>query len=341
MSKITIKEIAKRAGVSVGTVDRVLHNRGEVADSTRQLVLKIAKEGNYTTNVFARNLKLNKEYVIAVIIPEDNEYWKTQKDGVLRAVSEFESLGMRAEFYTFLREDQDSFVKQSQLVLASNPDGVVIAPLIEDKGKGICEQFRDKDIPFVFVDSDINEIDPLCFVGQDTFQSGYLSAKLLNYGTSGLTTGILIYSDFDSLNKTIRERVDGFRTYYQERGWDSELIQEFIIEDEHFYQKGLIDSSQCLFVPNSRAHQVAFHLGVEKMKSFRVLGYDQIQPNIEMLENDVVDFIINQNPHLQGYLSIQALYKKLIVNAEINPKYYMPVEVVTKENLTYANVSHF
>ncbi|MFT5641401.1 MAG: LacI family transcriptional regulator, partial [Cyclobacteriaceae bacterium] len=77
MAKITIKQIAEKAGVSVGTVDRVLHNRGEVAKETREKVLKIAKEGNYSTNVFARSLKLNQSLRIAVILPDDNEYWRT------------------------------------------------------------------------------------------------------------------------------------------------------------------------------------------------------------------------------------------------------------------------
>ena len=69
MKRITIKEIARKAGVSAGTVDRVLHNRGEVAEATRKRVLEIAEAGNYATNVFARNLKLNKKHRLAILLP--------------------------------------------------------------------------------------------------------------------------------------------------------------------------------------------------------------------------------------------------------------------------------
>ena len=54
--QVRIKDIAIRAGVSAGTVDRVLHNRGEVKSKTKELILKIAKELDYKPNVAAQKL---------------------------------------------------------------------------------------------------------------------------------------------------------------------------------------------------------------------------------------------------------------------------------------------
>lgn len=55
--KTRIKDIALLAGVSIGTVDRVLHDRGEVAEETRVKVERILKETNYSPNVMAQVLK--------------------------------------------------------------------------------------------------------------------------------------------------------------------------------------------------------------------------------------------------------------------------------------------
>ncbi len=55
--KARLKDIATLSGVSLGTVDRVIHNRGQVAEKTRERVLQVAKELNYTPNIMARALK--------------------------------------------------------------------------------------------------------------------------------------------------------------------------------------------------------------------------------------------------------------------------------------------
>ncbi|MEO9966746.1 MAG: LacI family DNA-binding transcriptional regulator [Reichenbachiella sp.] len=343
MKRITIKEIAQQAGVSVGTVDRVLHKRGEVAEKTKLLVLKIAKEGNYQTNVFARNLKLNKTYHLAILLPEDNEYWKTQRKGIEDAASEYESLGVQLQFYTFDRSNRDSFLEQSNLAIESKPDGVILAPIITDEAEQICAQLKRGDIPYVFVDSNLKSAEPLAFIGQDTFQSGYLAAKLLNIGfDNGHQAVITIYTDFDSLNKTIDERISGFKKFYLEQGWPLSLISELKIpsgfEIKEVKEWTINNGRLHLFIPNSRTHQIVKRLESTQYEGLtRIIGYDKIQLNVDVLKDNKVDFIINQNPYRQGYLGVQALYKHLIIKGEVAPLQYMPLDILTKENVEFAN----
>ncbi|MCF6352764.1 MAG: substrate-binding domain-containing protein [Cyclobacteriaceae bacterium] len=339
MKKITIKKIAKLARVSVGTVDRVLHNRGEVAESTKQLVLKIAKEGNYSTNVFARNLKLNKVYNLAVILPKDNEYWEILNGGIENAVAEYESLGMQLSFFTFNRHNKDSFITRSNQAIKSKPDGVIMAPLLEQEAKGICKRLNQQHIPFVFVDSNLENVQPLAFIGQDTRKSGYLAAKLLNYGfAQGHRAFVVKFTDFDSLNKTITERIEGFRRYYSDNKFNPELIEEVTVQGDQLIIEDLIKnrSSVCFFLPNSRAYQVANLLAVNDNRyKFRVVGYDLITENIECLTKDTIDFIIHQNPAMQGNLSIQAFYKHLILKEPVEVTQKMPLDIITKENVAF------
>ena len=76
--RIRIKDIAQMAGVSVGTVDRVLHSRSGVSESSRIKVEEILKKLNYQPNMYASALASNKKYRFAYLLPSHNEgdYWK-------------------------------------------------------------------------------------------------------------------------------------------------------------------------------------------------------------------------------------------------------------------------
>ena len=89
--KIRIKDIAHLAGVSEGTVDRVLHNRGEVSDASRDAVEKVLRDMDYTPNILARSLASKKQYRFVCLIPAYNsgEYWQNIDDGFDRASEEF------------------------------------------------------------------------------------------------------------------------------------------------------------------------------------------------------------------------------------------------------------
>ena len=338
MKRITIKEIAKRAGVSIGTVDRVLHNRGEVAAKTKELVLKIANEGNYTTNVYARSLKLNKIYRIAVLLPKDNEYWSTLNKAINKTAERYASLGIHPEFFTFDRHSQASLLQQAQQMLASEPDGVILAPLVEDEIGRLTKTLENRDVPYVYVDSNLEASNPLAFIGQDSFQAGYLASKLLNLGfPNGHSAYIARFFDFDSLNKTIEERIKGFRGYYKDNAYDTRLIhdvdlsrgvQEFLKRIQEEASLGPVH----IFIPNSRAHQL-----VNERNGFegqlRIVGFDLIGENKACLARNTIDFVIDQNPSKQGELALQAFYDRLIANTEVRTNQLMALEIFTKENL--------
>lgn len=339
MKRITIKEIAKKAGVSIGTVDRVLHNRGEVAAKTKDLVLKIANEGNYTTNVYARSLKLNKTFKIAVLLPNDNEYWATQNLAVAQSAAQYESLGLELDFFTFDRHKPISLHKQAENVLSANPDGAILAPVIEDEILRLTHQFDLLQVPYVFVDSNLENTKPLSFIGQNSIQAGYLAAKLLNLGyANGIRTYIARFHDFDSLNKTIEERISGYKQFYSDNGFDQSLIDEVDLSGDSSklisHLQGRNDSKEHvhIFIPNSRSHQI-----VGLLKDFegyvRTVGFDLIKENRECLKVGALDFIIDQNPNRQGELAVRAFYNKLIVNVDVEPLQLMSLEIITKENL--------
>ena len=88
---IRIKDIAQLAGVSVGTVDRVLHNRGRVSDDALKKVLSVLDQIDYKPNLIARTLGANKTYRIAALVPNPDQdpYWASSKSGISQAEAEW------------------------------------------------------------------------------------------------------------------------------------------------------------------------------------------------------------------------------------------------------------
>ena len=97
--KIRIKDIARMAGVSAGTVDRVLHNRGNVSDDARKAVEKIIKQVDYKPNMHVSSLSLKRKYKIAVTTPQysSGAYWESIHKGIKYALDEYENI--KVEYY--------------------------------------------------------------------------------------------------------------------------------------------------------------------------------------------------------------------------------------------------
>src|SRR5688500_10215353 len=100
---IRIKDIAQLAGVSVGTDDRVLHNRGRVSEEAQKKVLTALEQIDHKPNLIARTLGANKNYRIAALMPNPDQdpYWATSKSGISQAEAEWLRYGVSVEPYFF------------------------------------------------------------------------------------------------------------------------------------------------------------------------------------------------------------------------------------------------
>ncbi|MGL1885872.1 MAG: LacI family DNA-binding transcriptional regulator [Reichenbachiella sp.] len=336
---ITIKEIAKQANVSIGTVDRVLHNRGRVAEDTKNKVMKIAKEGNYTSNVYARHLKLNKTYTIAVVLPEESNYWSMQKSGIEKGFKEYASLGFKISDHSLKNSDESALEAQIQEVIAQKPEGIIVAPTLLTSKSTALQALKESGIPFVFVDCNIPDAGSLTFVGQDASQSGKLAGQLLvpEYHNECMFY-IVSSSASDLSNKTIASRIEGFKSYCTE--FD---VQEVNLERDGLtvaqLEKQLLEQGRAIhmFIPTCGAHGILSSMASSKeaLKLCSV-GYDLTENNTQLLEAGTVSYIIHQKPAKQGYTAVQALYKKIILQEDVPETHYMPIDIVTQQNLGYS-----
>lgn len=345
--RIRIKDIAIRAGVSVGTVDRVLHNRPSVSKDAREKVEKALEEMDYQPNVYASALAYNKTYNFICIMPkhESEAYWQEVEDGAMRACEHRRDFNVNVEIMYYRRFDQSTFKKVTEECLAKNPDGVVIIPSTLDVTREFTDKLHDGNIPFVMLDSYMPDLRPLSFFGQDSFCSGYFAGKMLMLIASKETEIMMMKQMLNGnvASKQQENRETGFRHYMRdhfpnvkitemnlaldvEREKYADMLEQFFTEHPNVHH--------CITF-NSKAHLVGEFLLRSNRRNVQIMGYDMVKKNAECVKQGSISFLIAQHGYMQGYSSIDTLFQAVVLKKEVNPVNYVPIELLTKENVDF------
>ena len=344
--KVRIKDIARLAQVSPGTVDRVIHNRGEVSEKTRDKVRRIIEDLDYQPDILARALASKKSYRFAVLMPvsvNENDFWNSPRIGIDKAVNEISPFGVQIRSFYFDQFDNSSFKKRSAEILDENPDAILFAPVFPAESISFLQKARELNIPVMLFNSNLEEAEEMFYIGQDALQSGYLGARLLTYGlkTEGDILIVNIAGRKDNHNHILR-RERGFRKYFADHPEiKSNVMTIDCVQDcgENFE----LQFTQALeryrvsaaFVTNSRVYEVAKYLENRNIDSISLLGYDLLPQNVEALRKGVIDFLISQKPEQQGYTGIMTLFNKLVLQKSVPQEQYISIDIITRENIDY------
>jgi LacI family transcriptional regulator len=343
---VRIKDIAKLAGVSPGTVDRVIHKRGEVSEGTRKKVQSILNKSDYKPDIVARALTSKKTYLFSVIMPvsvNGNDFWQAPEAGIDRALGEVERFGIKINRYLFNQFDRDSFAAKAFDLLADRPDGILFAPVFMDDSIRFIRECQLRKIPVALFNSNIEEEGVKSYIGQDSFQSGYLGARLLKYGLEAPSDVLIINlaARKDNYNHVIL-RETGFRKYFEDHPEPG--LRLHTIDTNHSLDEKLtneLDKSLSqlkvsgIFVTNSRVYKVAQYLELKQVKNIRLIGYDLLPANIKGLKNSTIDFLFSQRPAEQAYKGIITLFNLAVLNKKVLPVQHMPIDIINKENIDY------
>ncbi|MDC7241722.1 MAG: LacI family DNA-binding transcriptional regulator [Spirochaetales bacterium] len=345
----TIKDIAEAVGVSIGTVDRIIHKRGRYSKKTAEKVLKVMEELNYTPNIHARGLKSTKQFNFAAVIPhgeQDGGYWNLVIKGINRAAAELGSYGSHLEILTFDRYSEGSCRKTLEEACLKGSDGLLVAPVRPDEVRSCLSE---RDIPYLFIDSDVQGLDDrISYIGQDSYQSGILSGKLMSLLLKGQKSPGIMLIEPPGSNAHIKRRIQGFRDYMTNMHPDSFFLDvKEEVDDEqsfHRYLDSSIKESEVrplgIFVANSSVYYVASWLEKkgESYHGIPLIGYDLIPGREGYIESGLIDFILTQQPEEQGYRGVLQLYDRLVLKKEVQKELFVPLNIITRENLhTFEN----
>ncbi len=345
--KIRIKDIAERAGVSVGTVDRVLHKRPNVSASALKKVEKALNEMNYQPNVYASALAYNRSYTFYCLIPKhaSEAYWEEIEVGALKAVEQRRDFHIDLEIMYYSRLKPSSFVETYQKCLSHNPDGVILVPSTLDLTRLFTDELHDRNIPFILLDSYMPDLQPLSFYGQDSFQSGRFAARMLMLIASEEKSIMLMKQTKDGkmASKQQENREVGFRHYMTEHFPHVNIIEVNLpLDEERKRYDGILEKffhahpeiHHCMAL-NSKAHIVGEFLLKTKRHNIQIMGYDVVHKNADCLRQGSISFLIAQHAYQQGFSSVDALFRAIVLKKKVQPVNYMPIELLSKENIDF------
>lgn len=342
---IRIKDIALKAKVSPGTVDRVIHNRGRVAEKVRIRIQKIIDESNYEPNLMARALGSKKQYRFAALIPdhEVDAYWLAPKTGIEKAAAELKQFGVSVQQFIFNPYDAGDFIAKAEELTVTRPDGVFLSPIFYHETLPLFARWKEASIPFVLFNTEISDHGPLSYIGQDSYQSGKLVGKLMHYGQSEPCAILIAHIDEKIDNAAhLLKKEEGLRDYFSQHGQAFRIATtELDSSDPESFNARLNEAIDALtdlrhiFVTTSKAHLVAAELERNQRDDIRIIGYDLVPANLHYLEKGSIGFLINQNPQRQGYLGIRQLADFLVFRKTVPKLKFLPLDVITIENLRY------
>lgn len=198
---VSMKDVAKLAGVSTATVSHVLNNTRNVNDETKSKVLEAVKELNYYINPVARNLRSGSSKIIGFVVSNlSNSFFMDIALTIDKIMSE---KGYHL-IYINSNEDQEKERENIENLMMHNIDGLVIAPVSED-----CRYMNDligDNCPTIFFDRKPN---------------GYIKDTIMSTNFEGAFEGTecLINKGHkrigfigSGINETMNERIDGFKS---------------------------------------------------------------------------------------------------------------------------------
>ena len=226
----------------------------------------------------------------------------------------------------FRPEVFEALKKVDNNILKLEPDGVMLAPTTATYTLPFVNTLNRLQIPYIYIDSYIQEAPALSFYGQNSAQSGYFAARMLSLLAGEQPQEIVIFRKINDgivgSNQQERREV-GFRKYMQQHHprcliWELNLHAKQDGEDrlmlDHFFERHPQVKNGITF--NSKAYIIGEYLQERNQNDFHLIGYDLLKRNVECLKQGSIFFLIAQQPTLQGFNSIKTLCDHLILKKE-------------------------
>ncbi len=340
----TITEIAELAGVSIGTVDRVLHNRGYVKAETRERVEKACEELQYEPNRVAQGLAVRKKKLkFLFMIP------KTQYSPFFIPVRESaEKKAKSLEAYaatTDIIEYPDSAAEEAELIKTLKKsigeyDGVCITGTVSPINDLIIAEQKKRDIPLVFYNSRLDGVEHLAYVGCDYIASGRLAAGLTAMA-GGDDAKICFFTEYDSIKESATERIRGFSNEMSSRYPDMELLGRWSISLDREENKRSVKEmfvkypeTNVVYVINPRDYDICRLIAAEDTDhKIRIITNDLVAVQYEMFHKGLITATICQEPEKQGKLSLEILFNYLAYGTVPKKVNYTELSIHIEQNI--------
>lgn len=339
MSKrVTIKDIAAAIDVSIGTVDRALHNRPGIKAETREKVLEQARLMGYETNLIAQSLSRKHRLKIGCVFPAEYRFYPDIEAGINAAYESLidhnvEIIPMKTER---LRDGRE--VDCIGRLLDIGVHGLAVCPGHRTELNDAINRVVGKGIPVVTIATDAPESKRLTCVSTDSFNNGQIAgdlmANLLNYkGKVAVLNGFRDVTDHE-------EKVRGFLEAIQSHSSDIDIVDVVETHDDALQAHQLAKELVALDIDGIYINTATATLGgsralweSKRYRDIRLVGTDLLRDSIPFIEQGIIRAVIFQDPFMQGYRAIRILFDVITAGTHYGPTDFVRPTVITKHNI--------
>ncbi|MCI9511200.1 MAG: substrate-binding domain-containing protein [Oscillibacter sp.] len=341
-SRPTIQMVAELAGVSRGTVDRVLNDRPHVNEAVRQRVLAAMRELGYLSPREAYRRQADaalRPLTLGVLLPNwEGQFRDEVNQGLCQACEELEASSVRVLIRRCETDLPQEAAELLEAMRGEGAEGFAVCAVNDPAIQGWIAARMAEGIPCVTFNSDLPESGRLCFVGQSIRQAGRVAAGLLYKCASGrgpilATAGNLKFDGH-------RQRLDGFLERLEELGFPAEQVM--IRETFNDYETTLRVVGKALEEqPELRGVYMA-NLSVSgccaaiaragKSGRVHVVCHDINESVRQLIRSGAVDFTIPQDLRRQGYAPLLLLRDHLRKKSPLGPG-RQQIHILCAENL--------
>ena len=344
---MTINEIARLAGVSRGTVDRVIHNRGNVKPEIQDRIREIIRETGFSPNMAASALKRSTNGLrLGVLLPSlRNRFYEDVGEGIERAAKHYAQYGVSVSVRQLANLTARTQIQTVKHLLEQGLDGLALTAIDVPEMTAYIDRLAEK-IPVVTYNTDFTRSRRLCFVGQEHISAGRTAGNLLCNSLRRPGTIVPLISYPNILAHT--QRVDGLRSVLAACPVEVSLAPAMETEesDQRAYEivSTLLRTRPdvvCIYVAGGGQVGAADALADSgRGREVMMICYDLLPRTMEHLKAGVVDYTIGQQPALQGYLPVSILYDYLALNQRPRQEFfYTSIDVRLRENADFNGIS--
>lgn len=332
MIKVTIKDVAKEAGVATSTVSRVLSNNPKISDETKERVNEAIKKLNYKPNAIARSLANNKTRILGVVVPSeaDDLLMNPFFINAMKGMSVYAQSKSYYITYAFSKDENSELDIMKEITNANLIEGVILLRVKEDD-KSI-KYLKNINFPFVAIGRP-EEIDDVLWVDNDNFHAMYnVVNKIIHKGHKKI--GFI--GAIENLNMS-RDRLEGYKMALEVNGinYDDNLV----IHTNLFNEDAGYDAANKLLENNNvsaivttddlMAFGVRKLLNEKEMNGISLVGFNDIQ--LAQYQNPPLASV-NINADKLGYNAAKLLIEKLEEIKTKNTHYIVNTEFIERES---------
>ncbi len=339
--RVTVHDLARAAGVSLATVDRVLNGRPGVRRATIEKVETAIAEIGFRRDLTASMLARARDIVLKIIVPEGtNQFFGKLADAVESVGAQMRAERLRLDLVRIRAMDTRALVAALDGIGAEDADCAVIVAIDKPEIHAAVARIAGRGIKVISLVSDLPDSARHGFVGIDNRAAGRVAASLMGrFVPAGASVG-LVAGSLELIDHA--ERVGGFREIMALEFPSLKLAGPIEAQDEFTatYEKCLklfAANPDLAGIYNAGAGNAGLLMALNEFKlagSMRVIGHELTGPTRAGLESGAIDVILDQSPE-DEIRAVCATARRLVVGADAAPpETQLEIKVLMRDNLS-------